>query len=342
MHNLNQEQIYAAGLSYCRLLILSYAVVAATNQLAVHSANQTSAEPGNPPTNQTVTLPSNQPLNQPANQPAAQSANQSAAQPAKRPKLPPELDPKLIEPLLKQQFKMIKPVPSSLNPFPTIVPRSGKVEVADPTDDKFIVLSAQEFDHKGFFRKQKILLITVSPIVLEARIMTANRSTGIFAFDGNQYTYLNGSEGVTNVINVLRKENRSLTEFDPEALAKFFTMTILRHDNDRVDVVQSPKDILCWDRPNAALMNEKIKKMGLKRTYACTVDKVELDKWKAQLMRPQVFYDAKSGWRCHFAGLLGWMHTIRVPFSLVEYDILVSPKFELKINSHILSAKIMS
>lgn len=331
MWNWKNDWVKSGTSFYQSLVLLCCTVLLVTSEAL---ANRSAAKPSIQISDSTAALTGNQ-ATEPVKQASVTQADQGY-------KLPPELDPKVIEPLLKQQFKVIKPEASSSNPFPTLVPSSSKSEAPDSAENKYNVLFVKEFDDKGFFRYQKILIVTVNTIFLEARIMTSNRSTGMFAFDGKDLTYLNGKDSAANVTTVLRKENRSLTELDPEALANFFTTTILRQGNDRVDLVQSPTDILQWDRPNAAVMNEKIKKMGIKRTYACTVDKAELEKWKGKFIKPKLSYDAKTGWRCHFVGLLGWMNTIRVPFSLVEYDILISPKFDIKVDSHIVSAKIMS
>jgi len=250
------------------------------------------------------------------------------------------LDPTLIESLLKQQFKVIKPEPSSSNPFPTLVSRSNN-GVTDPLDAKYAVLSVNAFDDKGFFHKQKILLITVNHIFLEQRIKVFDRSVGMFALAGNKLIYLNGNNSAINVAKVLKRENRSLSQADPQMLAQFFAKTILRQANDRVDVVETPDDILKLDKPSAAKVNEKIKQRHLARMYATTVDKAELQNCADRLIKPQLSFDASSGWKCRFIGLRGFMHTIRVPFALVEYIISVSRAFDIKVDNNVLSAKII-
>jgi hypothetical protein len=253
-----------------------------------------------------------------------------------------EFDPKTIGTLLEEQFEVIKPGSTGSNPFPTLIPRSSKPEEPDSIDSNYQVLAVRPFDDKGFFHHQKVLLVTVSHIFLEARIMTANRSVGMFALDGKKLTYLNGIDSAAEVMKILKKEDRSLSECDPAVLAALFSMTVLRQDNDRVDVVESPADILRWDRANATSINAKIKKGGMQRIYACTVDKSELEKCKEKFSKPQLLSLSKSGWRRHFVALLGWMNTVRVPFALVEYEINVSPKYDINVTKHILSAKIMS
>jgi hypothetical protein len=275
------------------------------------------------------------PCAQPTNQAPTQPANSAAPQ-----RVVP--DRKLIESLLKQQFQVIKQKPSSSNPFPTLVPRSSKENTLDAIDNKYEVVDVRLFEDKCFFRHQKILLVTVSDIFLEARIKVAHRSVGMFALNGKKLSYLNGIDSASKVSDALKRENCSLSDADPQMLANFFAMTILRQGNGRVDVVQSPNDILILDKPNAAMLNKKMKEKGFERLYATTVDKSELEKCKGQFTKPQLSYDQRSGWRSHFVGLRGFMHTIHVPFALMEYDISVSPAFRIKVTEHILSARIIT
>lgn len=248
-------------------------------------------------------------------------------------------DCKVFEALLKEQFKVVKQ--NSSFPFPTLALRDSNIGELDPIDGKYEVLTVQQFDDKGFFRHQKILLVSVSSIFLEARIKVSNRSSGLFALEDKKLTYLNGKDSVANVSKILRRENRPLSEADALMLANLFAKTILRQDNDRVEVMLSPDDILRLDKPNAEKINEIIKKKKLGRLYSTTVDKAELEKCKAQFIEPQMSDLTKEGWQCRFIGLRGFMHTIQVPFALIEYKILISPDFDINVSKDVLSAKII-
>src|SRR5271163_2217591 len=98
----------------------------------------------------------------PVKQIIAPLVNQISADPA--------FSPKVIESLLKEQFKVVKKDSDSSFPFPTLVPRSSAKGELDSIDGKYEVLTVQTFDDKDFFQHQKILLISVSGIFLEARI----------------------------------------------------------------------------------------------------------------------------------------------------------------------------
>jgi hypothetical protein len=242
--------------------------------------------------------------------------------------------------LLKERYKVIEANPKSSNPFPTLVPRASAGGTIDSIDGQYSVLSVDPYDDKGFFRKQKLLLITVSYIFLEARIHSGHRSIGLFALDGTKLTYLNGTQSAANLSAVLKRENRPLYEADPQMLARLFATTILRQNNDRIDVVQSYEDVLAFDRPNAAKSNERLGRMHAERLYYPTVEKGELEKCRANLFKPQISNQTSGGWECRFIGVRGFTHTIRVPFALVQYDILISPTFEIKASEKILSPKI--
>lgn len=279
-----------------------------------------------------------------AAQPAGQVTNQAGTTAVSAPPATTQKEKfnlKQIEIWLKQQYKVAKRSPNSSNPFPTLVRRSDKGHAVDPSDSQYEVYDVRTFDDKGFFRHQKIILISVSTIFLEARIKVADRSTGMFALDGRKLTYLNGTDSAINVSKVLQTENRPLSEADPQMLASFFASTVLRQGNNRVDVVQTPDEILKMDRPNAAKVNAKLKQKGLKRFYATTVFKPELAKCKDKFIKPEISFKPKSGWTCTFIGLRGYLHTIRVPFALVKYSITVSPTFVVKAQETILSDKII-
>lgn len=276
-----------------------------------------------------------------AAEPAPLSPKPVTPSPSKQITGQPLPDIKLIEQLLKKQYKVAPQPQSSSNPFPRLVPRSSSVKTLDFIDSKYEVFDLRSFDDRGFFRRQKLILIAVTDIFLEARIKVAHRSSGLFAFDGKNLTYLNGIDSAANVCKVLRRENRSLSEAPPDMLATLFAATILRQNNDRVDVIQSAQDVLKLDRPNAAVVNKKMKEKGFERLYATTVDKAELEKCKAQISKPLISPQAKGGWRCSFTGLRGFMHTIRVPFALVHYEISVSPQFDISTKETVLSSKII-
>jgi len=311
---MRKAKILISRLSYIILVVANVAALLSTKGLAA----QPSEQPGTQPVNQATT-------------PVSGSAIQEAGLP----------EPQLIESLMKQQFKVVKP-PASVNPFPILVPLANKEKEADPRVSQYEVLAVQPFDDKGFFRHQKVFLVIINKIILERRIMTGHRSNGLFALDGKLLTYLHGATSAVNVSKVLRRENRSLSDADPLMLSTFFASTILRQNNDRVDVVISADDILKQDRPNPAIVNKKLREKGLGRSYATTLDKAKIEKCKGRLIQPQISYNSKSGWTCKFIGLRGYLHTIRVPFALLEYNISVSPSFDIKIEEHILSDKLLT
>jgi hypothetical protein len=250
-------------------------------------------------------------------------------------------DIKLIDQLLKQQYKVAAQPPSSSNPFPRLVPRSSNAKTLDFIDTKYQVYDIRPFDDKGFFRRQKLFLIAVDDIFLEARIKLGHRSSGLFALDGKKLTYLNGTDSSAALTKVLRRENRSLSDADPDMLAILFAMTIFRQNNDRIEVVQTAQDVLKLDRPNAAVVNKKMKEKGFERLYSTTVDKPELAKCKGRIIKPCISAQSAGGWKCSFTGFRGFMHTIRVPFALVNYEIMVSRQFDIKPRETVLSSKII-
>lgn len=250
-------------------------------------------------------------------------------------------DINLLQDLLKKQYKVAAQPQSSSNPFPRLVPRSNNAKALDFVDSKYEIYDVRPFEDKGFFRHQQLLLIAVSDIFLEARIKQGHKSSGLFAFDGNDLTYLNGTDSAANLSQVLRRENRALTDANPEAFANLFATSILRQNNDRIDVVQSAEDVQKFHRPNAAKFNKKMKEKGFERLYFTTVDNAELEKYKARISKPRISHQAKGGWKCSFTGVRGFLHTVRVPFALVNYEISVSPKFDITTKETVLSNKII-
>ena len=272
----------------------------------------------------------------PAKQPTAQASSPKSGTPER---VLPEAD--LIDFLMKRDFKVIESPPNG-NPFPILVPRSSKEKEASAKVSRYKVLKVRPFQDKWFFRRQKVFLVIIDKLYLERRIMSGNRSNGLFALDGNKLIYLNGADSALKVSKVLRRENRPLSDADPEMLAILFATTILRQNNDRVDVVQSPDELSKQDRPNAPMINKRLKEKGSERTYATTLEKGEFEKCKDKLFKPQLSYDPKSGWLCKFVGMRGFLHTIRTPFALVEYHIFVSPNFDIKVEERVLSDRILT
>ncbi len=289
-----------------------------------------------------ITVHADEATNQPTNSPTSNKITNQSVDTINA------LKPEEIEKLLKQQYKVIEPEPSSLNPFPRLVPRSSHAGVLAHLDSLYHVTKVTNFDDKGFFKRQRILIVTVTNIILEERIMVGDRSKGIFALDGTNLLYLNGSDSMTNVTNLLKHENRPLEEADPDMLSEFLSKTILRQNNDRIDVIRSPGDIAKLDVPNAKEKNSSITKSKqrirslMQRMYYPTVNHSELDKWQGQIVKPELSGNIKSGWKCHFIGLRGWTYNISLPFTLVAFDIDISPTFDFTITETILSKEIMN
>jgi hypothetical protein len=281
-----------------------------------------------------------------ASQPPGQSAsppNSKTTAPAASPKevKPVVPDLSLTEFLLKQQYKVVAPKPESGNPFPTLAPRSSDAKTLAPLDARYKVLEVRPFDERWFFRNQKVFFVIVNNIILEARIKSGNRSSGIFALRGKKLVYLNGADSASKVTELFKQENRSLSDADPQMLARLFTMTVLRQGNDRVDIIQSPDEILKLDTPNPGAVNKRLREKGIERSYATKVDKDELEKCKAQIIKPQLSFDPKRGWTLKFTGMRGFTYKIRVPFALVAYEIAITPSYALKVSEQILSPKIV-
>lgn len=167
-------------------------------------------------------------------------------------------DVRFVEDLLKKHYKVANPLPSSANQFSVLVPRASKRKVLDWFDGKYKVRRVEGFDDGGFFRRQKILVVTVDYVLLEAQIIPGRSSKGFFALNRKNLTYLNGQDSLKNVEAVLRHEHRPLEQADATVLAQFFAQTILRQNNNKLVVGQPLDDLLKHNEPDMRISNEKL------------------------------------------------------------------------------------
>jgi hypothetical protein len=243
----------------------------------------------------------------------------------------------VIKKLLTQQFKVVQ---LGVGGALSLVPRLNNDHLAEISDIKYGVVSAKKYDDKGFFSKHKIIQVVMSPDILDARVQSRNQSMGLFALNGSHLTYLNGQTSAKNLTSVLAEENRDLALAEVQSMAELFAATLLSQGNDRVDLVVSADDLLKIDKPNAKLMNEAIARKHLAPLYATTLNRPEWERCKKMFVKPQIIRAGHSGWKCVFIGLRGFKHTKRLPFTLVEYTILISPSYRLKETERVLSKDI--
>ncbi len=239
-----------------------------------------------------------------------------------------------VEKLLNQHYKVSHPLPSSANSYYAMVSRASQRDTLDWLDSKYRVVQVQDFDTARFFQRQKLLLVTVNYILLEAGTLPGMRSTGIFAYDGTNLTYLNGPDSLNNVTALLKRERRSLNEADASRLAELFSDTILRQENDKISLLQPLKEVSKSDAPDTQASKKK-----LQRPCECGPSRAELEKYGEQITRPQLTGDAKNGWNCHFVGLRGWMYKESRSYPVVAYDIFISPTFDVTVKEKVLEKK---
>jgi len=235
-----------------------------------------------------------------------------------------------LQSLLKQQYKVV----NTGGDYSQLVSQTSNTGIVAPADSNYKVIKVENFDDSGFFQHQKILLIKVNKMFLEAWLFLADfESQGIFAYDGKTLTYLNGIERLKNVSSIFARENRSLEQASPSMLANFFTQTILHGDPmSRISIIRSPNDIL--DRDYAAMRARLGNPSCILCDHYYTVNKVELQKFAPEIKVPMLSGNKKDGWKFTFIGLRESRNPT-VPSSLVKFAVSISPKFAIQVTENV-------